>query len=82
MGLFAFPFGWLIGPPMAIALWAALYLASVFGYFGGAMGMEKPGRDHVLMALWGIWVATVAVLRGSRACSTNESRSFAPFWWT
>lgn len=60
MGLFAFPFGWLIGPPMAIALWAALYLASVFGYFGGAMGMEKPGRDHALMALWGIWVATVA----------------------
>ncbi len=65
MGLFAFPFGWLIGPQMAIALWTALYLASIFGYFGESMGLERPVRDHALMAAWGFFVAMVAT---------------APFW--
>lgn len=60
MGLFAFPFGWLIGPEMAIALWAALYLGSIFGYFGESMGLERPGRDHALMAAWGFFVAMIA----------------------
>jgi hypothetical protein len=62
MGMLAFPFGWVLTPQIAIALWASCYLASTIGYFGGAMGLERPGRDHALMALWGMCVAAVASL--------------------
>ncbi len=62
MGLLAFPFGLVLSPALAIALWASCYLASTIGYFGGSMGLERPGRDHLLMALWGSTVAAVAAL--------------------
>ncbi len=62
MGMLTFPFGLVLSPQLAVALWASCYLASTIGYFGEAMGLERPGRDHLLMALWGATVAAIASL--------------------
>lgn len=62
MGMLAFPLGLVLTPQLAIALWASCYLASTIGYFGSAMGLERPWRDHLLMAAWGAAVAAVASL--------------------
>ncbi len=48
--------------PALIVLWGSLYVAMVLGYFGASMGLERPGRDHLLLGAWGWVVALIATL--------------------
>ena len=58
--LMAAPLAVLFDPALAV-LWLSIYAAMTIGYFGGSMGLERPGRDHALLALWGLVVALIMV---------------------
>lgn len=47
--------------PALIVLWPSIFLAMTVGYYGGAMGLVRPWRDHALMAAWGVTVAAIAI---------------------
>lgn len=59
--LMAAPLAVFLDPALAV-LWLSIYAAMAIGYFGGSMGLERSGIDHVLLALWGACVSAVATL--------------------
>ncbi len=59
--LMAAPLAILFDPALLI-LWPSIYAAMTIGYFGESMGLERPWRDHALLALWGATVSFIATL--------------------
>lgn len=56
----------LIMQPQLYLYWAAAFagtfISMKIGYFDNSMGLEKPGRHHIFLALWGFTVSLIQLL--------------------